>query len=48
MLASSLKEKKKFDCKAIEVSLGCFPYWPISKQRSEMNPVPDTKIKKRL
>jgi hypothetical protein len=44
-----LKYKKKYlrinlnlDCKAIEVSLGCFFLWPIAKQREAMNPVPAT------
>jgi len=48
MLASSLEQKKKSDCTAIGVSLGCSPIWPIGKQREAMNPVPATKTIKRL
>ena len=43
MLVSSWEQKKKSDGKAIGVSLGCSPYWPISEQRGQMNPVPATK-----
>jgi len=48
MLASSREQKKKSDCVAIGVSLGCFFLWPIAKQRGEMNPTPATKTIKRL